>query len=102
MEIKTMPGSWRAVSENGAYIIQDKDGRKVVTVEQVDDMESVTRLIVTSPIMLEALKGLVALIGDDDLDDNGELSGAAVCDMAREAVASSLGIDEWNWRSHLE
>jgi len=36
--------------------------------------------------MLEALKSMVELIGDKDLDDNGELSGAAVCDMVRSAI----------------
>ena len=36
--------------------------------------------------ILEALRGLVDLIGDEDLADNGELSGAAVCDMARAAL----------------
>ena len=37
--------------------------------------------------IFEALKELVELIGDEDLEDNGELSGAAICDMARTAVA---------------
>jgi hypothetical protein len=40
---------------------------------------------------MEALKGLVALIGDEDLEDNGELSGAAICDMARAAVELATG-----------
>ncbi|WNM57488.1 hypothetical protein [Candidatus Nitrospira allomarina] len=40
----------------------------------------------TASLLYEALKGMVALIGDDDLPDNGELSGAAICDLARYAV----------------
>ena len=36
--------------------------------------------------MREALKSMVALIGSEDLHDNGELSGAAICDMARAAI----------------
>ena len=38
---------------------------------------------------LEALKALMDLIGDNDLPDNGELNGAAICDMARAAIASA-------------
>jgi hypothetical protein len=34
-------------------------------------------------ILFRALRSLVDLIGDDDLPDNGELSGAAICDFAR-------------------
>ena len=102
MEIKTMPGSWKAVSEGDSWQIKDKDNRAIASVEKGESAEYNARLLMTSPYMLEALKGLVALIGDDDLDDNGELSGAAICDMAREAIALALGIDEWDWRSHLE
>lgn len=40
----------------------------------------------TAALLYEALKGMVDLIGEDDLPDNGELSGAAVCDLARYAV----------------
>jgi hypothetical protein len=41
----------------------------------------------TASLLYEALKGMVDLIGDEDLPDNGELSGAAICDLARYAVA---------------
>ena len=37
--------------------------------------------------LLEALEAALAILGDDDLPDNGELSGAAVTDMMRVAVA---------------
>lgn len=43
-----------------------------------------------TPYILEALRGLVDLIGDEDLPDNGELSGDAICDMARAAVALAV------------
>ena len=92
MEIKTMPGSWKAVTENGVFVIRDRDGRKLAVIEPVADMESIASLMTTSPFMLEALKALVALIGDEDLEDNGELSGAAVCDLAREAVSLAEGV----------
>ncbi|NQT73658.1 MAG: hypothetical protein HQ553_12955 [Chloroflexi bacterium] len=93
MEIKTILGSWKAVKENGVWQIQDKDGKLISKIEPSTDDESQARLIANSPYLLQALKGMVALIGDDDLDDNGELSGAAICDMARDAVALALVID---------
>ena len=43
----------------------------------------------TAPLLYEALKAMVDLIGDEDLPDNGEWSGAAICDLARYAVAKA-------------
>lgn len=43
----------------------------------------------TAPLLYEALKAMLELIGDEDLPDNGELSGAAICDLARHAVAKA-------------
>lgn len=43
----------------------------------------------TAGLLYEALKGMVDLIGEEDLPDNGELSGAAICDLARYAVAKA-------------
>ncbi|MCP3685557.1 MAG: hypothetical protein GY861_23145 [bacterium] len=79
--------SWKAIKENGVWQIRDKDNRLISKIEPSSEDESQARLIANSPYLLEALKGMVALIGDEDLKDNGELSGAAICDMAREAVA---------------
>jgi len=42
-----------------------------------------------APLLYEALKAMLDLIGDEDLPDNGELSGAAICDLARAAVAKA-------------
>jgi hypothetical protein len=39
--------------------------------------------------LLAALEAALAILGDNDLPDNGELSGAAVTDMMRAAVASA-------------
>ena len=36
--------------------------------------------------LLEAAKAVLAILGDDDLADNGELSGAAITDALRAAV----------------
>ena len=37
----------------------------------------------------DALQAALAVLGDDDLPDNGDLSGAAVTDMMRAAVAKA-------------
>jgi hypothetical protein len=42
-----------------------------------------------APLLYVALKAMLDLIGDEDLPDNGELSGAAICDLARAAVAKA-------------
>jgi hypothetical protein len=39
--------------------------------------------------LLAALESALAILGNDDLPDNGELSGAAVTDMMRAAVAKA-------------
>ena len=39
--------------------------------------------------LLEALEAALAILGTDDLPDNGELSGAAVTDLMRAAVAKA-------------
>ena len=54
-------------------------------------------------ILFRTLKSLVTLIGDDDLPDNGELSGAAVCDLARSIVTAYEAGDEetlWNFEQN--
>ena len=45
----------------------------------------------TASLLYEALKAMLELIGDEDLPDNGELSGPAICDLARYAVAKAEG-----------
>lgn len=86
MAVKGIPGAWNAILENGSWVIRDNDGRKIAVLEKGKDAKANAQLIAMSPYVLEALKGVVALVGDEDLEDNGELSGAAVCDMARSAV----------------
>lgn len=84
--MKSVPGAWQAVLENGSWVIRDKDGHKIAVVEKGKNAKANARLIAMCPYTYEALKGVVALIGDEDLEDNGELSGAAICDMARAAI----------------
>lgn len=53
-------------------------------------------------VLFRALKSLVNLIGDDDLPDNGELSGAAVCDFARSVTDAYERGDEATLRVFAE
>lgn len=78
---------WKAVLKDGAWVVQTSDGEVIATVGKGKDAEANAKLIAKSPYMLEALKAVVALIGDEDLPDNGELSGAAVSDMVRSATS---------------
>jgi len=90
MEIRATPNSWRAKLEGGSWRILDAKGNRIAALERSPNQKAHARLIAASPYMLETLKGLVELIGDEDLPDNGELSGAAICDMARAAVALAV------------
>ncbi len=82
-----IPGAWVAKLDGRVWQIVDKDGQLVATLAENADAKARAKLIAMSPYMLEALKGVVELMGDEDLPDNGEFSGAAVCDMARTAIA---------------
>ena len=83
--------AWKATRKDGLWLIQDKDGQTVASVMSGRESKKNASLIAASPYMLEALKAVIALIGDEDLPDNGELSGAAISDMARSAIAVALG-----------
>jgi hypothetical protein len=81
-----IPSTWEAKFEGKNWRIFSDDGRLIATLTDAPDAEARARIIAMSPYMLEALKGTVELIGDEDLPDNGEVSGAAVCDLVRSAV----------------
>jgi hypothetical protein len=51
----------------------------------------VAHLIAASPYMLDSLKAVLKLAGDDDLPDNGEWSGAAITDQVSAAVGLAQG-----------
>ncbi len=84
------PSSWQAVSQAGSWVVKDKNGRVIASVNS-SSSEADARLIAASPYMLEALKATVGLIGDEDLPDNGEVSGAAISDMVRSAIQLATG-----------
>ena len=73
---------WGAEPGNQVAVI----GRK-----SLQTMNANATLIAAAPAMYEALQALLALIGDEDLPDNGELSGASICDFARSALAQAEG-----------
>ena len=91
MQDEFIKGSWKAEPQRGVWKILDSRGRVVASIDKGANHETVARLIAASPMMLEALRSLMELIGEDDLPDNGELSGAAICDLVRSAVASATG-----------
>jgi hypothetical protein len=81
-----IPGTWEAKLVGGTWKVVTEDGELIATIADSVDAEAKAKLTAVSPYMLEALKGVGELIGDEDLPDNGEFSGAAVCDMIRSAV----------------
>jgi len=81
-----IPGTWEAKLEGGTWKVVTENGKLIATIADSVDAEARAKLIAASPYMLEALKAVVELIGNEDLADNGELSGAAVSDMARSAI----------------
>lgn len=95
MQTKHIEGNWKAKLESGSWKICSSDGGIIALVEKGDNDEANAKLIAASPMMIEALSGLVQLIGDEDLPDNGELSGAAICDLARSAIALATGKGSW-------
>ena len=94
MESTGLPNLWKATLKDDAWLVVNEDGSTIATIRNTGDDESIAKLFATSPYMLEALKAMAELIGDKDLPDNGELSGAAICDMLRTAVglASSSNV----------
>ena len=86
MESTGLPNSWKAISKGDAWLVVNEDGSTIATIKNTGDDEGIAKLFAAGPYMLEALKAMVELIGDEDLPDNGELSGAAVCDMVRAAA----------------
>jgi len=95
MDPKYTVGKWEAVLKDGIWKIRSSESYVVASVEKGGQDAANARLIAASPMMFEALSGLVQLIGEDDLPDNGELSGAAICDLARSAITLATGNEKW-------
>ncbi|MFC1991468.1 hypothetical protein ACFLVC_01900 [Chloroflexota bacterium] len=95
MKLNHTSGMWKAVLEDGKWRIRSSENNVIATVENGSKDEANARLIAASPMIFEALSGLVELIGEEDLPDNGELSGAAICDLARSTIATATGDEKW-------
>ena len=91
MKPKYTSGTWKALLEGGRWEVRSSENKVIASIDKNSQDEANARLIAASPMMLEALSGLVQLIGEEDLPDNGELSGAAICDLARSAIAIVSG-----------
>lgn len=86
---------WKATFESDSWKIKNGEDKVVALIEKSENEKAYATIIASSPYMLTALEALLELIGDEDLPDNGELSGGAICDMARTAVALATGNREW-------
>ncbi len=91
MKSTSSDGMWKAINEGGRWKVHSAKDEVVATVEKSRKAQVNAKLIAASPVMFEALSALVQLIGEEDLPDNGELSGAAICDLARSALAIARG-----------
>ena len=88
-----MPSTWEVVLRDNQWTILGQDKSVVATLHGKANNKKNASLVAASPYMLQALKALTDLIGDEDLPDNGELSGAAICDLVRSAAALAMGTD---------
>ena len=95
MKLNHTEGTWKAVLEGGRWKVRSSEDKVIASVEKGSQDEANAKLIAASPMIFEALSSLVELIGEEDLADNGELSGAAICDLARSAVAIAAGKESW-------
>ena len=59
------------------------DGDKEIAVLKEPSLSS---LLCAAPLLLDACEGVLNVLGDDELPDNGEFSGAAVTDLVACAV----------------
>ena len=88
MEEERASDFWEAAKKGDSWVVQTDDRKTIAMVEKGDDVEAHAKLIAQSPYMLKAM---VELIGDKDLPDSGEVSGAVVCDLSRSAVILAEG-----------
>jgi hypothetical protein len=91
MNTRYIKGTWKPKSEGGQWRVYSTENEVIASLTKNKQAEANAKLIAASHLMFEALSGLVQLIGDEDLPDNGELSGAAICDLARSALAVATG-----------
>ncbi|MFC1914569.1 hypothetical protein ACFLXF_04785 [Chloroflexota bacterium] len=86
MNKKLLPGFWQAKRIGKRWQVVDEGGGRVAAIENAPDEGEKARLVAASPYMLQALQAVSNIIGEEDLPDNGEFSGAAISDMVRTAI----------------
>lgn len=89
--------TWKAVQIDGSWLITTANGSKIAKLVGRANNERTANIIAASSYMLDALRSLLDLIGDEDLPNKGELNGAAISDMARLAVSLALGKGDEIW-----
>lgn len=85
------PGTWEVHQEGKNWQVFNHNGQLIATLAEGPSFEARARTIAMSPCMLDALKGVAELMGDEDLPDNREFSDGAVSDMVRTAVQLAGG-----------
>jgi len=89
--MNNIPETWNKKLTGDIWHILDEDGQPIATITNTEQPEATATLVASSPYMLKALQGIAELIGDEDLPDNGELSGVAICDIVRAAIELAAG-----------
>ena len=90
--MQNIPESWQAVKKGNSWQVLNGNGQLIATLSDIPDAETKAKQIAISPYVLKALNSMVDLLGDEDMPDNGELSGAAISDMARSAIEMASGL----------
>jgi len=82
---------WKAAQKGDDWVIIGADGAIIAKLMGKANNKKSANIIAASPYMLDSLKAMIRLIGDEDLEDNGEWSGAAICDQVRSAADLATG-----------
>jgi hypothetical protein len=82
---------WKAAQKGDDWVIVGADGDVIAKLVGKANNKKSANIFASSPYMLDALKAMIRLIGDEDLEDNGEWSGPAICDQVRSAVDLAAG-----------
>lgn len=85
---------WKVVLVDNVWLVQAGDGQTIASIANSVEAKNNAKLMAVSPYMFEALKAVGGLIGDEDLPDNGELSGAAISDMVRTSIGLVSGTND--------
>jgi len=82
---------WKVAQKGDDWVIVGTEGVVIAKLMGKANNKKSANMIAASPYMLDALKAMIRLIGDEDLEDNGEWSGPAICDQVRSAAYLAAG-----------